>query len=136
MDVVALHKGKFGRMRSRGDTFTIDNKQQFSKRWMAKAGTPEAKAAQLDARDGKTLTAAQIEAEMAEALGKAKSPTAALKAKDARIAELEATIAKLEAALAEAPAEAPAEAAAEAPAEAAAEAPAEAAAPTRRSRRA
>ena len=134
MDVVALHKGKFGRMRSRGDTFTIDNKQQFSKRWMAKAGTPEAKAAQLDARDGKTLTAAQIEAEMAEALGKAKSPTAALKAKDARIAELEAEVAVLEEKNAElwlqiATPE-------QAPAEAAAEAPAEAAAPTRRSRRA
>ena len=95
MDVVAKHKGKYGRMRVRGDEFTLTDKKHFSERWMVKAGSKDAKAILAETRaDG--MTAAQIAAEEAAATGRT-SNKAELAAKDERIAELEEEVRQLRA---------------------------------------
>lgn len=92
MDVVATQKGKFGRMRERGDEFSIESKEQFSEVWMVKAGTPEAKAILAETK-GSGVTAAQIAAEEAAATGKA-NDKAEIKALRARVAALEEELAE------------------------------------------
>ena len=87
MDVVAKHKGKYGRMRERGDEFTLTDKSHFSERWMVKASTVEGKAILAETRNA-SLTPAQIAAEEAAATGKG-THKAELAAKDQRIADLE-----------------------------------------------
>lgn len=91
MDVVATQKGKFGRMRERGDEFSIESKEQFSKVWMVKADTPEAKAILAETK-GSGITSAQIAAEEAAATGKA-NDKAEIKALRARVAALEEELA-------------------------------------------
>lgn len=88
MDVVALSKGKYRVMRVRGDAFELKDKADFSKRWMAKAGTPEAKEALRDAATDRVVMAQDmIDAEEASATGRADK--AEIKRLRARVAELE-----------------------------------------------
>jgi len=96
MDVVATMKGKFGRLRARGDQFSVDTKEQFSSRWMAKIGSDEAKAV-LSEVNGGGQSPAVVAATVPD-----KKAAAALKVAEARVAELEAEVAALTAAAAKA----------------------------------
>jgi len=95
MDVVARAKGKYGVIRERGDPFTLaDGKNDFSTRWMVKAGSEEAKLILRERGTVATLSDLQIAMEEAQATGK--SAKATIAAKDAKIAELEKALASVQ----------------------------------------
>ncbi|URC15451.1 hypothetical protein BD1_10 [Octadecabacter Antarctic BD virus 1] len=112
MDVVALYKGKYGTMRARGETFTIASKADLG-RWMAKAGSAEAKAAIRDATGAaEGVTPSQIAAELQEATGKSAD---VLKLANERIKELEQKVVEMTEALGAATVDVPEKAAPQEP---------------------